>query len=304
MTLLGITTTTHFLDGRVDGLRTTECRVSPLKVHAAPWGELQALLATGLPATHGIYLLTAPTATGRLSVRPGEASDLRRRLLEHAADPTKAHFREVYAVSSVDNRLDKSDVRFLEARVHEVVAQQPGRLLEVDRIPTVAEAPAHERDTLESLFFQARYLLHASGCLAMDATHLPVVAEDLVEREEAVVEVRAESTAVLHDEHELTYDSCWSRGYAHPDGGFVLRAGSDIRRREGVALLPTVSGRRRLLAEKGVLGEIPGITDRWRLLSDVYCSSPLLAAKIATGAHLSRGIWQRLSPESRFVVAK
>lgn len=304
MTPVGVTTTVHSLDGRIGGLRTAESRVSPLRVHAAPWSELQSLLAAGLPAGHGIYLLTKPTPAGRLAVRPGEASDLRRRLLEHAGDPTKSDFQEVFAVSSVDNRLDKADCRWLEARVHEVVGQAPGRVLEVDRIPSVAEAPAHERDILESLFAQARYLLNAAGCLAMDAPHLPVPAEEPLEREEAVVEVRADGGAVAHDEHELTYDTCWARGYPAADGGFVLRAGSDIRVREGVALLPTVSGRRRLLSERGVLGTMPGVTDRWRLLSDVYCSSSLLAAKIATGSHLSRNIWQRLSPADRFVVAK
>lgn len=304
MTTIGVTATIHYLQGRLDGLRTAEARTSPLRVLAAPWGDLQPLLSAGLPAAHGFYILTRPTANGRLAVRPGEASDLRRRLQEHAADPTKSMFTEVFAVSSVDARLDKSDCRFLEARVHELVAQRPGRILEVDRIPVVAEAPAHERDVLEALFEQARVLLHAAGCLALDAEHLPVAAEETQEREDAVVEVRSDNGSAMHDEHELTYDSCWARGYPTSDGGFILRAGSDIRVREGVALLPTVSSRRRLLADRGALGEMPGVADRWRLLSDVYCSSPLLAAKIATGAHLSRVIWQRISSESRMVIAK
>nr|WP_314256814.1 hypothetical protein [uncultured Devosia sp.] len=306
MSILGTTATIHLLDGRLDGVRTVESRTSPLRVHAAPWPELSSLLAHGLPASHGVYFLTRPLAGGILAARPGEASDLRRRLTEHSADSAKDPFAEVYAVSSVDARLSKSDCRYLEARAHEVIGQQPGRVLEVDKIPAVAECPAHERDVLETLFAQARTLLYAAGCRALDAPHLPFEAALPAEREDGLVEVRADGLASFEneDEHELMYDNCWARGHATADGGFIIRAGSDIRKREGIALLPGISNRRRFLAERGVLGSIPGVTDRWRLLAAVYCSSPLLAAKVATGAHLSRVIWQRISPSDRIVMAK
>jgi len=303
MTHLGTTVTVHYRDGGIDGLRTADSRTSPLRVHASAWSDFGRLLDGGLPPSHGIYLLTGAGNGGRLAVRPGEANDLRRRLSEHAADPTKSGFTDVYAVSAVDLRLTKSDCRYLEARVHELVAQMPGRLLEVERIPAVAECSAHERDDLETLLAQARTLLHAAGCRALD-DRLPWTESVPVEREEGVVEVTLETSGAVEDEHELVYDGVWARGYPTSDGGFVVRAGSDIRIREGAALLPGISSRRRMLSERGVLGTMPGITDRWRLLANVYCSSPLLAGKVITGAHLSRGIWQRISPADRIVLAK
>lgn len=304
MTAFGMTITVHYRDTEIDGVRTAESRISPLRVYASRWTDFPRLLEAGLPPSHGFYLLTGPLAGGILAVRPGEANDLRRRLGEHASDPGKAGFGEVYAVAAVDGRLTKADCRYMEARVHELVAQLPGRSLEVERIPTVAECSPHERDDLEALFGQARTLLHAAGCRAMDAPWLPWDSAVRSEREEGVVEVTLEASATVEDEHELIYDGVWARGYPTTDGGFVVRAGSDIRVREGLALLPGISTRRRMLAERGVLGTMPGVTDRWRLLANVYCSSALLAGKVITGAHLSRGIWQRISPADRIVLAK
>ncbi|NGP16517.1 GIY-YIG nuclease family protein [Devosia aurantiaca] len=303
MTALGTTVTIHYRDAALDALRTAESRISPLRVYAGPWSDLQRLFDAGLPPAHGIYLLTGP-ASGRLGVRPGEASDLRRRLLEHASDPTKAHYAEVYALSAVDSRLTKSACRYLEARVHEIIGALPGRTLEVDRMPVVGDCPPFERDELEALLAQARMLLHAAGCRALDASFLPFeTAVTAAIADEGVVEVRDEISGQIEDEHELSYDGVWARGYP-TDGGFVVRAGSDVRMREGAALLAGVSGRRRLLADRGVLGELPGVTDRWRLLANVFCSSSLLAAKIVTGAHLSRAPWQRINPRARLVVAR
>lgn len=304
MSTFGTSVILHYRDQELHGFRTAESRISPLKVLAAPWNELGRLLEGGLPPNYGIYFLTGPLSGGRLAVRPGEASDLRRRLLEHAADPTKSGFAEVYAVTSVDNRLGKADCRFLEARAHEVIAQEPSRVLEVERMPAVLELPSYERDDLEGLFAQARTLLHAVGCRALDAKHLLADQPTPPSSDEGVVEVQPNFSGMPEDEHELVYDSLWARGYPSADGGFVVRAGSDIRVREGAALLPGISNRRRLLADRGVLGTLPGITDRWRLLSNVYCSSPLLAAKIVTGAHLSRVIWQRISPDNRLLMAR
>lgn len=300
--LAGTTSTLHFLNGRIDGVRTVRSRTSPLVVFAGPWADLGELLANGLPGSHGIYCLTGPMTAGRLAARPGEASDLRRRLLEHASDPTKSAFAEVFALAAVDDRLDKSSCRYLEARVHEIIAAQPGRVLEVERMPLVPDLARYERDTLEAILEQARTLMYVAGCRALDAPHLPFEPAG-PEKEEGLVEVQADVGASYEDEHELLYDSVWARG--HPAGeGFVIRAGSDIRIREGAAQREGVSARRRLLLAKGVLGVLPNVHDRWRLLSNVWCSSALLAAKVVTGAHLSRPIWQRISPQDRLVVAK
>lgn len=302
--LIGISANVHYLDGRVDGPRIVGARTSPLRIFASGWQEFPSMLDRGPPPSPGVYLLTGPAASNpsRLAVRPGEASDLRRRLMEHVQDRTKAGFAEVFAVAAVDDRLSKQDVRYLEARLHEIVAAAPGCTLEVDKIPAVSACPPHERDTLETLLAQARVLLHAAGCRALDRHYLPQAMPE-PERDEGSVEVLLDFSGSPEDEHELVYDGIWSRGYP-TDEGFMIRAGSDIRRRENSALLPAVASRRRLLAEKGVLGTLPGVSDRWRLLANVHCSSSLLAAKIATGAHLSnRGIWQRISPEARTVLA-
>ena len=289
------------LSGHHDGPRVVESRTLPLRVHAAPWPALPALLEAGLPSTAGVYLLTGRCGPGgRLAVRPGEAGDLRRRLLEHAADATKTKYEEVYAVSSADGRLTKSDVRHLEARIHEIVMAGDLSTLQVDRVPAVGGCSTADGVVLEELLNQSRELLHAAGCRVLDAPRMPVVGAT-EDRDDGMVEV-VETGGVHPDEHALDYDRCWSWGYPLADGGFVVRAGSDVRRREGAALLPGIAARRSRLLEAGLLGEMPGVTDRWRLLGNFRVASPLIAAKVVTGAHVSNaGIWRRLAPANRIV---
>lgn len=301
----GTAVTLHLLAGAAFGPRVAESRASPLRVHAARWQELASLLEAGLPATPAVYMLTGPTQSGPalLAVRPGEAGDIRRRLLEHAQDEGKSRFHEVYVVTAVDGRLGKFDVRYMEARYHELVAGVRGVLLDVEKIPAVAACPAPERDILESLIGQSRLLLYAAGCRALDSEGLPFGSVE-PEPDNTTVRLDFDIEGTLADEHELNYDGIWARGFPHRDG-FVVRAGSDVRRRENSALLAPMAERRRFLRQEGALGEIPGITDRWRLMRDIIVNSELTAAKVLTGAHQSnRGIWRRLSPSTRMIVAK
>nr|WP_314257269.1 hypothetical protein [uncultured Devosia sp.] len=296
----GSTLSVHLLRSDLDGPRIVESRTSPLQVFAAPWSDLQSLLDAGVPSSPGFYILTRANG-GKVGVRPGEAGDIRRRLLEHANDASKDKYQEVFAVTAVDGRTTKYDARFFEARVHEIVAAAAHTVLEVDKIPVLANCRPAERAPLETLLHQARDLLYAAGCRGLDAPRMQIPAA-VDEADDNTDMLIVESAGIGDDEHSLSYDGLWSWGYSTADGGFVVRAGSDVRRRENSALLQPVADRRRKLAELGVLGEMPGVTDRWRLLCSIKVGSPLLAAKMVTGAHISnKGIWQRLAPSARLI---
>lgn len=298
MSGIGTTMTVHLLDGHRDGPRIVECRTSVLRVHAAPWARFDELLAAGLPAIPGVYVLTAMSEGLKQAVRPGEAGDLRRRLQEHRADAAKQHFEEIYCVSALDQRLTKDDVRYAESRLHEMVAASSHAALEVNQMPPLFSRPLGEKAALEGLLEQARDLLYVAGCRALDAYRFPVQRPE--EPENPDIEIVA--FAGSQDEHYLSYDSISAWGYLASDGTFVVRAGSDMRMRENQALLPAIATRRRKLVQMGVLADLPGTPDRWRLLANVRFQSPLLAAKVITGAHISnRGVWQRIAAAARSV---
>jgi hypothetical protein len=302
--MTGIGVSVHYLTGEARGLRVVESKTSPLRVHAAQWKDFTALMGAGLPPVAGVYLLTRPAPSGApfLGVRPGEASDVRRRLQEHALDPKKADYSDVYVLSTVDDRMGKSDVRYLEARLHELVIESQSSQLEVDRIPSPAALNGPERDSLESWLAHGRLLLYAAGCRALDPGGLPLSLCAGQDQDDGTIAIGSTVVPDGDDEFELTYCGIWARGFEH-SRGFVIRAGSDIRRRESAALLSPMSTRRRWLAERGILGEIPGVIDRWRLLADVSLPSSLIAAKTVCGAHVSnRGIWRRVAARSRLLV--
>lgn len=299
MTGIGSTLTVHLFEGDRDGPRLVECRTSVLRVHAGPWSRFESLLEAGLPATPGIYALISSSRDVKLCVRPGEAGDVRRRLQEHRADATKDHFEEVYCVTALDQRLTKEDVRYAESRFHELVAASAHAVLEVSQMPPLFSRHLAEKAALEGLLEQARDLLYVAGCRALDAYRLPQQAP-AEEREDADVEIV--DFMGVQDEHYLSYDGISAWGYLGPDGTFVVRAGSDMRMRENQAILPPIASRRRKLSKMGVLAELPGMQDRWRLLANVRFQSPLLAAKVITGAHISnRGVWQRVAPAARLL---
>jgi hypothetical protein len=89
----------------------------------------------------------------------------------------------------------------------------------------------------------------------------------------------------------LDYCEIWARGYVDQEGGFVVMAGAELRTFLNESARSNVGELRRELALAQVLEPIAGIDGRLRLRVAVRFRNAALAAKVVTGAHISRHKW-------------
>jgi hypothetical protein len=154
----------------------------------------------------------------------------------------------------------------------------------------------------------AERLLFDAGCFAFhgsSAVHPQEVAEPAsaadTEEDEAPIEIGVTATPGGAAEYQLAYADLWARGY-DADTGFVVTAGSEVRRVINQSVNPILHTRRDELAEAGVLADIPGLRDRQRLTVSVWLPSPGIAAKVITGAHVNSSKWVPVIDPRPFVL--
>lgn len=116
------------------------------------------------------------------------------------------------------------------------------------------------------------------------------------------MEIGIVATPTGAPEFQLAYVDLWARGYEEADG-FVVTAGSEIRTLVDLSVNPILHKRRAELEAAGVLAEIPGLSDRKRLMTAVWFPSRAIAAKVVTGAHVSGNKWAPVPDQRPLVLA-
>jgi hypothetical protein len=160
----------------------------------------------------------------------------RRRLSDHAADPTKAFAREAYLIYGYRRDwFDKTAAIDLQARLTEIAEQ--AALVEVVRgtNPQVLELPEDERASLETFVQNSLRLLFDAGCSSFHSCFASqrrsdTEAETAIAPEEAgPIHIDVPTDTPHEGELELSYVGLWARGYPAEGGGFVVMAGSEAR---------------------------------------------------------------------------
>ncbi len=280
--------------GGIADVREVTDKASQLGVVAFPLARLEDIVASQ-SAIFACYVLA-----GLNAIYVGETNNIGRRLAEHALDDEKQFAREVFVLYGVRGlRITREILLYLQyylteaaeaARVVRVIKGNAPRLPELD----VLDEPLFER-----LLADAQRLLFDAGLHAFDSLHgmpEPESTEkstaDTVEAEDSgQMDIGVELPRSL--EYEMLYnDSIWARGYRNNGGQFVVAAGSDFRVTPNRIEAPITDRRDRLRAAPGVLAEIPGASDRLRLMTEVGFPSMAIAAKVMTGAHLDSSRWR------------
>lgn len=291
--------TIHRPLGGVSGLREVADDVGRIKISALPFAMIREVSLTR-EAIPGCYIL-ADHATAYI----GETGNLARRLAGHAADPAKGFAREVYVVSGHPAPWpDKTAAIYLQHRLT-LMAEQAG-LVEVMRgiSPQAPDLPDHHRITLDRYLQDSERLLFDAGCRVFRSNFASLrqnrqlesvsVSEAPLDAPEdrGPIQIGVSSSPVAGSELELDYCELWARGYP-VDAGFVVMAGSEVRRLVNPSAGPILSARRTELTAAAALMAIPGVEDRLRLRTAVRFPSAAIAAKVVTGAHVSSVVWTR-----------
>lgn len=277
--------------GDIAGLREVDDNVSRLTVSAFPFAMVNDTALAHL-AVPGCYVLADHEAAYL-----GETRDVRRRLYQHAADPSKAFTREVYVISGHEKPwFDKTAAIYLQFRLTEM-AEQAG-LVEVIKgaNPQMLELSDCERAPLDQYVEFGERLLFDAGCrvfhsnFAGQRSKTMGAAITIGPDEAGPIRIGVIATPPHGSELELDYCDLWARGYP-AQGGFVVMAGSELRTQVNSSVNPILHTRRAELVEAGVLGAIPGVLNRQRLLVSVWLPSAAIAAKVLTGAHVNSSKW-------------
>ena len=180
------------------------------------------------------------------------------------------------------------------------------------------DLPAWRRATLDRIVDDGQRLLFDSGCRAFHSNYasmrrelpdtdrpdasVPEIACDADTDDIGEMEIGVIATPRGVGDFELVYGDLWARGYPS-DEGFVVTAGSEVRSLINASVNPIVHTRRAELANAGALAEIPGLTDRQRLMVSVWFPSAAIAAKVITGAHVASNKWTALRHPQPFIIA-
>lgn len=283
--------------GGLDGYRIVSDRASRAVVHAFALADLAAVAEAGFLAGGCAYILT-----GGGIAYIGESGKPMRRLGEHAADPSKTFARAAFVIGGCEGAaFEKSlglDFQFRLTRA----AIEAGSVTVAKGVnPVRPDIPTSDRSTHDRIYADAMRLLHDAGCTIFasggpkdsgpaasgdpeapppeSGNERPTNPEDGGPMAIGVSAMRPDG-----ETFELRYCNLWARGY-RSGGRFVVAAGSDIRTATNDSVDAVTRRRREELFRAGVLAEIPGVTDRRRLMVEVAFSTESIAAKVACGAH-------------------
>ena len=262
-------------DGSPTGIITAEIMNWTGHVVSAPRSRLADLLARSEVNKTGVYFLTGDLVDGDFiqAVYVGETDNIKARLLQHSKDGTKDFWERVCIVTSKDQNLTKSHVKYIESRLIGIIQKSGLAKLANSNCPIYENLPEADIADMEFFTNQVRMILPVLG---MNFLREPPV-------------VRASQGATAHGTPSTASPAFELRSRKHEivakaqevDGEFVVLSGSDCRPSwEGVEtnyvqIFNT-------LFETGKIQRLEGGL-KARFTEDVAFASPSAAAAVVLG---------------------
>jgi hypothetical protein len=267
----GKTIRIYLADANATGIRHAELVNWTGQAIVCPRGRIDELAQWAESSRPGIYVLVGSDPDeGTPLAYIGESENVRARLLTHRKN--KDFWQTAVLLTSKDDNLTKSHVKYLEARLV-VIAQQADRIaLENGNAPQLPSLPRADRDAMEEFLEPATLLLQTLGF------HLfqPVAKKTA---SSASVSSSRGGLIDLRLKFEIPRTGVLAQG-AVTDEGFVVFAGARGPKRIGKSLKERRREHRAQLLEEGTLtvdGEMVVFA------KDVLFSSPSLAGAIVSG---------------------
>ena len=275
----GQTIRIYLADGTPTGIRYAELVNWTGQALVCPRGRIGELAKWEEAQRPGVYFLVGDDESeSRSVVYVGEAENVLLRLQTHLKN--KDFWSRVVLFTSKDENVNKSHVRFLEARLVEM-ANKAGRVrLENGNAPQLPTLPRPDRDAMEDFLDRLRVLLGALGFPILQ----PVAAKP--EEEQA----GGTSALVGKRLRFVTPRGNVDATGAVTDEGFVVFEGSAGEAKLGKSLGKAYRAHREQLLADGSLVEQGGTT---KLTRDVLFTSPSAAAAVLAGsAQNGRVAWK------------
>jgi predicted GIY-YIG superfamily endonuclease len=302
-------TLVHRLTADVSGAREVVDELTRLTVTAFPMAMAREIIPARAMMT-AAYVLSDGQR-----IYCGESTRIGRRIWDHANDPTKSFAREVFVITRhTMEPLDKPTAIYMQAHLTRKAEEAGAVTVQRGTGPQVLDVNAMRGALYLQMSTIAERLLFDAGCtafhafgdakptsMAREAVDSPPPPAEIVD-EATPIEIGVAATPGDAEEYQLAYSDLWGRGY-DADGGFVVTAGSEVRREVNPSVNQMLHTRRRELEAARVLADIEGREDRQRLLVAVWFPSRAIAAKVVTGAHVGAAKWVAVGNPRPFVLA-
>lgn len=166
MSAVGRTIRLFLVDGNAQaGVMTAEIINWTGRVLVAPRDRLADMLKRPEAEKTGVYILLgdAPDPSVRRTIYVGESDVVGRRIAQHSKDEQKDFFERVCVITSSDQNLTKTHVRYLESRLTEF-AKASGRAQVMNgNEPPAGTLPESDVADMEFFIEQIRVVLPALG---------------------------------------------------------------------------------------------------------------------------------------------
>jgi hypothetical protein len=262
----------YLSDGSPIGLRHVEIANWSGQAIACPRSRLSELKKWEESQRPGTYfLIEKDSSEERNRVYIGESENVYKRLVDH--DRKKDFWNEVVILTSKDENLTKSHIKYLESRLSTLTKIADRNILDNGNNPTESSLPRADKEAMEEFIYNSRIVLGTLGHKFLE----PINSSNSINDEETI------SNSLIGRILYFTVNGLKSQGKLS-DEGFVLIKNSEVSLNTTNSIPGKINElRSRLIVEK-VLVEI---NNKLILSKDIILSSPSYAAALVAGTSRS-----------------
>lgn len=271
----GRTVRIFLVDGMPSGIITAEIMNWTGRFTVAPRSQLADLAQRGELKRTGIYFLTGqdPKDPSQEIVYIGESDNTWKRLTQHNDDANKEFWSKTIVVTSKDENLTKSHVRYLESRLIQIATQAHRVKVVNGTNPEPTNLPEPDIADMEYFLEQIQMLLPVLGY----SFAIPLPQSNIPQQTDENNNVSP----------VFTFNYAGTSATAQEiNGEFIVFEGSTARKAQTHSLADPYLQIREKLVKEGKLKDSDN-TDYWVFVLNVPFQSPSTAANIVGGASLN-----------------
>ncbi len=284
----GKTVRIYLVDGSPTGVKTAEIINWTGNVTVAPRSQLADLANRAEVKRTGLYILVGDDPNNPLqqAIYVGESDNVWKRLASHNKDQAKDFWQRTVVVTSKDENLTKSHVRYLESRLIQLAKQSQRSTVVNGTVPDAPLLPEPDVADMNYFLGQVQMLLPVLGFNF--ATPLPSTTElDIGEQKSQ------------HVSPVFAFSYAGTDAMAREiDGEFVVLKDSTARKSNTQSLAAAYIQTREQLAKEGKLVDSAD-DEYWSFAQDIPFGSPSTAAAIIGGAQLNGRIYWKLKDNNQ-----
>lgn len=291
--MYGKTVRIFLVDGSSHGIMTSEIMNWTGQITVTPRSKLSEFSKRKDSSRTGVYILVGEDTENpaQTKIYIGESDNILTRLQYHNQDQNKDFWNQTIIITSKDDNLTKSHVRYLESRLIQIIGKSKFVSLSNGTSPDASPLPESDIADMEYFLEQIQLLLPVLGF--QFATPLPTISQ------------KSSSTFITQDSDssspifEMKYTDAYAQAQEVGDK-FVVLKGS-IARKSHTKSFPAPFIQIRATLKKN--GSLVDHTDpkTWIFADDVPFSSPSAAAKVVGGASLNgRDVWKEKTTQKTY----